>query len=709
MLPALLFQAVVRATVILAGAWVVARLWRTAPAVRRHALLAASAVVLLAVWLPGFTKVTIPAALAIPVAVPQPAAVGATAPAAPVPSAPTAPSSVPWPQALASLYLAGAAVAAARLAWGWLAARRTLRGAAVVQTSPHCVESDRTEVPYTVGLLRPVIVLPADWREWPEARLRAVLAHEEAHIERRDAATHWLAALQRAVFWFHPGAAWLQRHLADAADEACDDIAIRKTGDPITYAETLLSFAARYSEAAPAGAMPMARSTQVGPRIERALREMRPALKLTGTDVLRLCLVLVPLLIVSTAVQFAQPAQPAPPRATSDLPWAAQGSRMTDADAQALEERVRANEEDWDARNRLIAYYYAKANKDDRLRHLLWLTAHHPDAALFVSGVAEIRDVDEGLDDRVAYNSARNLWMSHIQAAAGNPEVLANAARFFSTGEPGRALELWQKARSLQPGNQIYTINYAMLGNRLLATAPASAAPFRMELDTSQDAVLLREAAKILTQAGASAELVELGRQLEARARALGAPAERQQPPAGAAVLTPLDAPLPVYPPLALQARISGQVQFRATVGRDGSVGNLQLIGGHPLLVPAAKEAARQYRYPAQAEPVETTITIRFAGQVYRIGGDVQSPVPIYKVEPEYPQDAKADKRIGTVIVSVVINTEGLTESANVVQGDSGMAAKALEAVRQWRFRPGTKDGQPVPVQAMIEVNFKLN
>lgn len=706
MLPALLFQAVLRATVILAGAWVVARLWRTAPAVRRHALLAASAVVLLAVWLPGFKSVPLPVGLAIPVAGPQPATVPAAAPAVPGPS-PSAPASpVSWPLALTGLYVAGAAIAMARLMWGWLAARRTLRGAAVVMTSPNCVESARTEVPYTMGLLRPVVVLPRDWREWPEGRLRAVLAHEEAHIERRDAATHGLAALQRAVFWFHPGAAWLQRHLADAADEACDDIAIRKTGDPIAYAETLLSFAARCSGASPAGAMPMARSPQVGPRIERALQEMRPALRLTGRDVLRLCLVLAPLLMISTAVQFAQPVQTRP---RNDVPWPAQGSRLADSEVPTLEARVAANAEDWDARNRLIAYYYAKEKKEDRLRHLLWLTAHHPDAAVFASSVTELRDVDEGRHDRVAYNTARNLWMSHIQATGSNPEVLANAARFFSSGEPGRALELWQKARSLQPGNQIYTINYAMMGGRLLASAPDSAASFRTELDASKDAVLLREAAKILQREGASSDLMALGRELEARARALGAPMEKQEAPAGAAALTPLEAPLPVYPPLAMQARISGYVLLRLTVGTDGSVGNIRLVSGHPLLVPAAMEAARQYRYSTQAAPVETTISIRFAGQVYRIGGGVTPPTVLYKIEPEYPQDAKAEKYQGTVLVSVVINPEGVPESANVVQGDSRMAAKALEAVRQWRFKPGIKDGIPVPVQATIEVNFKLN
>ena len=69
-----------------------------------------------------------------------------------------------------------------------------------------------------------------------------------------------------------------------------------------------------------------------------------------------------------------------------------------------------------------------------------------------------------------------------------------------------------------------------------------------------------------------------------------------------------VDQPQPAYPPLALQARIQGVVRFTATIQRDGTVGNLTLESGHPLLVPAAQEAAQRYRYQPttlNGEPVE--------------------------------------------------------------------------------------------------------
>ncbi len=75
--------------------------------------------------------------------------------------------------------------------------------------------------------------------------------------------------------------------------------------------------------------------------------------------------------------------------------------------------------------------------------------------------------------------------------------------------------------------------------------------------------------------------------------------------------------PKPVYPPLAKQARIQGTVKFTAIIGRDGTIQNLTLVSGHPLLVQAATEAVKQWRYKPtllNGEPVEvvTQIDVNF-------------------------------------------------------------------------------------------------
>ena len=75
--------------------------------------------------------------------------------------------------------------------------------------------------------------------------------------------------------------------------------------------------------------------------------------------------------------------------------------------------------------------------------------------------------------------------------------------------------------------------------------------------------------------------------------------------------------PKPVYPPLARQARIQGQVKFTAVIGNDGTIQNLQLISGHPLLVQSAQDAVRQWVYQPtllNGEPVQviTQIDVNF-------------------------------------------------------------------------------------------------
>jgi periplasmic protein TonB len=75
--------------------------------------------------------------------------------------------------------------------------------------------------------------------------------------------------------------------------------------------------------------------------------------------------------------------------------------------------------------------------------------------------------------------------------------------------------------------------------------------------------------------------------------------------------------PKPVYPPLAKQARISGTVHLSAIIAKDGTIQKLEVIGGHPLLIPSALEAVKQWVYQPtllNGEPVEvqTTIDVNF-------------------------------------------------------------------------------------------------
>jgi len=95
--------------------------------------------------------------------------------------------------------------------------------------------------------------------------------------------------------------------------------------------------------------------------------------------------------------------------------------------------------------------------------------------------------------------------------------------------------------------------------------------------------------------------------------------------------------------------------------------------------------------------------------QVMHIGGDVKPPIVVSQVDPEYSQRAKAAKFSGTVRVYLQVDENGHTSHIRVVKGvGMGLDEKAVEAVRQYRFKPATLDGKPVPVDLYIDVDFAM-
>ncbi len=145
-----------------------------------------------------------------------------------------------WRAWLLALYFAGAAALLTRLAIGTVRVGLLAREATVVNG---LLTSARIATPFTFGLLTPRILLPEGWDRWSAKRLAIVLEHEQAHRARRDPLVQWLSLLNRAVFWFHPLAWWLERHLAALAEEACDAAVLARGHSPADYSEQLLDLA----------------------------------------------------------------------------------------------------------------------------------------------------------------------------------------------------------------------------------------------------------------------------------------------------------------------------------------------------------------------------------------------------------------------------------------------------------------------------------
>jgi TonB family protein len=124
------------------------------------------------------------------------------------------------------------------------------------------------------------------------------------------------------------------------------------------------------------------------------------------------------------------------------------------------------------------------------------------------------------------------------------------------------------------------------------------------------------------------------------------------------------------------------------------------------------KEAIRTRRRSAIAIPLLLLLmtTVSFAEKIYKIGPGIVPPKVLEKTEePKYTDEAKAAKIEGTVGLTIVVGTDQRAHDIKITKSlDPGLDASAINSIKTWRFQPGTKNGKPVPVQAKIDVNFRL-
>src|ERR1700761_9494522 len=95
---------------------------------------------------------------------------------------------------------------------------------------------------------------------------------------------------------------------------------------------------------------------------------------------------------------------------------------------------------------------------------------------------------------------------------------------------------------------------------------------------------------------------------------------------------------------------------------------------------------------------------------VYRVGDGVTAPSVVSKTDPEYSEEARLGRLIGDARLSFVVGEDGKVRDVRAVSPSLGLGLdeKAIEAVRAWRFKPGLKDGMPVPVRVDFESSFRL-
>jgi beta-lactamase regulating signal transducer with metallopeptidase domain len=600
------------------------------------------------------------------------------------PSLPRAENRTPafrfWPLFVMAAYLAGAALFGARLLGGVLFTRRALRNTRAIPSElwEHyeliananvdlsLEESDCVRVPLTTGSELMRVIFPADWREWPQAKVQAVLAHELAHARRRDPLIVLGAAVNKCLFWFHPVAWWLERRLPVLAEHAADDAALAVAFDTQAYARLLLDTAARvdtgrgrliFNSAAMSGPVVAKRIRRVLDM--RAMDRLKPLGKIGHAILLCLGATLV---WISTAVDV--------PRLVAGQGNGLVGAKefsfqMTAEQVAALEQELATNPENETARGRLLEYYTVNEfcaqairgglptapecrdrdvhTTSRRTQLILWLIDHHPE-----SDLNKMAMIFPQLDGPNVYEDARNRWLTQVNLHRNDARVLVNAAG--ALGGLQEKIDLLQRARKLDPA--LGTDPLAGLYSSILISGnePGLAAQVRSELQSSNDIAMVGSVARHVVEGGSSHlstsdryalanELVTHAQSLEPQnqewadlmegvkaIKAGAVPMVTEQAPArvqtirigGAVAAVNLqESPPPIYPPLAKAASVQGTVKLQILIGTDGHVNYTTVISGHPLLITAAMDAAKLYVYKptmlnGQAAQVLTDVEITF-------------------------------------------------------------------------------------------------
>ena len=430
------------------------------------------------------------------------------------------------------------------------------------------------------------------------------------------------------------------------------------------------------------------------------------------------------------------------------------GKKLTREDAAALEQHLLSNPNDLDARAQLILYYYDNGIREPRLSHIFWLVANHPESTQAIFASRGIIPRTTALNDVSDYERAAGLWKQQAASHANDPRVLANAADFLS--QPGGDIEeaerLLKAARNIQPDNSEWANRLAIMyaaailrssgDPRYVNDFPAFANRVKAELENSSDTRILLLTGRILAGVGlrpqpgqklpngvlnldehpALVPVVEMGNRLLSRtptysmSTGFAGQVIMNGPPAAspaAADLTPAPAPVskvdPVYPPLARQARISGIVKLSVIIGPDGHVSKIEVISGHPLLIQSTLEAVKQWVFPgtSSAEPMLLVVPFQLDGSDapppqpqaqtaptrVRVGAKVQEAKLINKVDPIYPEQARANGIEGDVELDITIDPDGHVEAVQVRDGHPLLATAAADAVRQYTYQPTLLNG----------------
>ncbi len=522
-----------------------------------------------------------------------------------VPAGPATQTTIPRGEMALLLLTAGALVRLGWLGVGFWRLRRYRLNARPLERSTNraanCPALLSYEIgsPVTFGWRRPVVLLPARFPEMDSRVQEAILCHELLHVERRD----WLFTVAeevvRALFWFHPAIWWVLGEIQLAREQAVDFHTIERTAARDEYVDALLAVAGVKAHMDLSVAPLFLRKRHLKRRVISIFKES-PMSKTRWIS--RLAVGLATLAaacwLVTGTLRLA-----AAPQVVNDA-----AGVTVDTGSAALLHRAPVS--------------YPESARHKGVQGTVTLEAR-------IDGSGNVTDahVLSGPDE-LRRPALESVLQWHFQGTGSSAAQTVSIA--FRIPEANRqAVPQTKEAQQVQlrvapqdlqrvnteaPGKLksivIVGLSDAMR-DELLARLPAHEGDTLAADSITKIAAAVRAFDEHLTYR-ASRIPGEVTLTITAPGYSPEAPLAVN---ASAAKL--IRQPRPVYPPEAKAAGISGVVKLSAIIAADGTVANLQVISGHPLLVPAALEAVKQWVYQPtllNGSPVEvkTEISVNF-------------------------------------------------------------------------------------------------
>jgi TonB family protein len=506
--------------------------------------------------------------------------------------APGSGPSLPWRQLGLGLLAAGVLIRLGWLAVGFRRLARFRRNARPFEQPGSCPTflSDEISSPVTFGFRKPVVLLPAGFPEMDPGRQQAILCHEFLHVERSDWIVMVIEEVVRAIFWFHPAIWWVLGEIQLAREQAVDREVVARTQAREDYVDALLEIAGARFQMDLAPAPLFLRRRHLKQRVVSIFKEVHMSkTRLISRLAFGLAILLTAGWLVTETLPLA-----AAPQVVNDAPGV-----TVDVGAATLMHRAP------------VAYPEAARKAGVQGAVVVDATldgSGNVSDARVISGPVELRRA--ALDSVLQWHFANGASGAVRQVTIGFqlPEGKMAPAAPTAVSEGGlegrtvksiRVLGLSDQARSeLLAGLPVHegdTISAGQLVKVMQAAKGFDEHLKVMPIPSAPGEAILQIAAPDYKPDAQPAG--------PSRIRIGGTVQQSKL----------ISQPHPIYPPDAKAARIQGVVQLSAVIGKDGSIQKLEVISGHPLLVPSALEAVQQWKYQTtllNGNPVEVATQI---------------------------------------------------------------------------------------------------